>query len=83
MAPEIWENGEYDGRQIDIWSAGATLLVCLLGDYAWAAPTRIPVESQGIYRYSGRYIAAAYRACSIMPWEMGFNLGASTVLLQL
>ncbi|CAM9341589.1 unnamed protein product, partial [Hapterophycus canaliculatus] len=43
MAPEIWNIEEYDGRQIDIWSAGATLLVCLLGDYPWAAPTRIPL----------------------------------------
>lgn len=50
MAPEIWNNQEYDGRQIDIWSVGATLLVCLLGDYPWAAPTRVPMEAQGIYR---------------------------------
>ncbi|CAM9999539.1 unnamed protein product [Ectocarpus sp. 13 AM-2016] len=49
MAPEIWNNQEYDGRQIDIWSVGATLLVCLLGDYPWAAPTRVPMEAQGIY----------------------------------
>lgn len=50
MAPEIYQNTEYDGRQIDIWSVGVTLLTCLLGDYAWAAPTRLPVQSREIYR---------------------------------
>lgn len=50
MAPEIYRNEEYDGRQIDIWSVGVTLLTCLLGDYAWSAPTRIPVVSRGFYR---------------------------------
>ncbi|CAM9410920.1 unnamed protein product [Pylaiella littoralis] len=49
MSPEIWENKEYDGRQADIWSAGVTLLVCLLGEYLWVAPTRTPLESRGIY----------------------------------
>lgn len=50
MAPEIYQNSEYDGRQIDIWSVGITLMTCLLGDYTWFAPTRVPVPSQGIYR---------------------------------
>ncbi len=50
MAPEIYRREHYDGRQIDIWSTGATLLVCLHGDYPWAAPTRIPLGAEGIYR---------------------------------
>ena len=48
MAPEIYQVQEYDGRKIDLWSAGVTLLVCLYGEYPWAAPTRIP--SQGSFR---------------------------------
>lgn len=51
MAPEIYQVQEYDGRKIDIWSAGVTLLVCLYGEYPWAAPTRIP--SEGVCRYVG------------------------------
>lgn len=48
MAPEIYQVQQYDGRKIDIWSAGVTLLVCLYGEYPWAAPTRIP--SEGVFR---------------------------------
>ncbi|CAM9955822.1 unnamed protein product, partial [Hapterophycus canaliculatus] len=35
MAPEIWNGEEYDGRQIDVWSGGVTLLVALVGEYQW------------------------------------------------
>eukprot|EP00752_Nemacystus_decipiens_P009834 g8773.t1 len=49
MAPEIFQNTEYDGRRIDIWSVGVTLMTCLHGDYVWAAPTRLPLTSRGIY----------------------------------
>eukprot|EP00903_Cladosiphon_okamuranus_P011493 g10825.t1 len=47
MAPEIYQVQPYDGRKIDIWSTGVTLLVCLYGEYPWAAPTRIP--SPGVF----------------------------------
>ncbi|CAM9229064.1 unnamed protein product [Scytosiphon promiscuus] len=49
MAPEIWTGEEYDGRQIDIWSAGVTLLVCLVGENQWKLPTRTPMEHRDIY----------------------------------
>lgn len=51
MAPEIWENREYDGRSADIWSVAVSLLVCLVGEEQWKAPTRVPLESHEIYRY--------------------------------
>ncbi|CAM9430238.1 unnamed protein product [Sphacelaria rigidula] len=50
MAPEIYGNEEYDGRQADIWSVGATLVVCLAGEYPWEAPTRVPVPRQELFQ---------------------------------
>ncbi|CBJ29899.1 CBL-interacting serine/threonine-protein kinase 1 [Ectocarpus siliculosus] len=51
MAPEIWENREYDGRSADIWSVAVSLLVCLVGEEQWKAPTRVPLGDRGIYTY--------------------------------
>lgn len=48
MAPEIMRNQEYDGRKADIWSVAVTFLLGLTGEYAWPAPTSLPVESRGI-----------------------------------
>lgn len=50
MAPEIYANQEYDGRQADIWSVGTTLVVCLAGEYPWEAPTRVPVPRREIFQ---------------------------------
>ncbi|CAM9670311.1 unnamed protein product [Ectocarpus sp. 8 AP-2014] len=49
MAPEIWQNRQYDGRSADIWSVAVSLLVCLVGEEQWKAPTRVPLENRGIY----------------------------------
>ena len=48
MAPEIMKNHEYDGRQADIWSVAIVLLLCFTGDYAWPAPTSLPIDSREI-----------------------------------
>ncbi|CAN0136328.1 unnamed protein product [Laminaria digitata] len=44
MAPEVLKNQEYDGRQADIWSVAMTLLLGFTGEYAWPAPTSLPIN---------------------------------------
>ena len=48
MAPEIFKNLEYDGRQADIWSVAMTLLLCFTGLYAWEAPTPLPGSAREV-----------------------------------
>ena len=48
MAPEIMRNQDYDGRQADIWSVAVILLLGCTGEYAWPAPTSLPMYSREI-----------------------------------
>ena len=40
IAPEILARGQYDGRQVDIWSLGVILFVMLAGRYPFEDPAQ-------------------------------------------